>query len=797
MKEFRGITPVRLVWKTDIEMRTQKHAGIKKRLAVQIAMIMIAVLAHAQTASLDTSFSLVQLNGTVIPYQNGMPFPSFEKQSRPTISLAGTWRKMRFTANHTITLYNRAENGYLLVKGESAGRYQTGYDDSGWETTTLPAVENQLLGYEKTPEYYESGVWYRRSFTVPDSLKQQFAKLMFYAVNYVCDVWVNGTYLGYHEGGYTPIAFDVSTLLRTDTANVIAVRVDNIPWGTRNDIVPFYKCDWFNYTGIIHDVYLEFSNPVSVVRADVFPLSTDGSVRTTIVIGNRHAPSSTVDVRLRIYRAKTDTVSLMKEVSAELIGEEAAISGTATQSVSIPSDSIAVLITNFNVTNPQLWSPRKPNLYILKVILSQSGKVIDEFATQFGIRTVRTSGNKFLLNGLPAFLHGIARHEDHPSYGRSVPKSVIFSDFVTIKSLNANFVRTAHYPNNPYTYLIADRLGLLIMEEIPVWWFDDAAAWSVQNDVRHIHQQMFREMVFRDYNRPSIALWSTCNECLDVAGRTTFIRTMRNDLRSMYPDGRLITQSAAADRPGASDPSQAECDVASWTMYFGIFHGGTYYGGTKQFVADAAVAYPNMPLMDTEFGYWSSENGASQAQQVMTFDSTYAAFRPYAPLDTAGKLNAAGPLMGVTWWCVFDWYTHQQTKGFQSMGLIKMDRSTTKPVATRLMSAYKSVVDKSEYITGIASNHNGMVPTHDALSQNYPNPFNPSTEITYQITQRDHVTLKIYDLLGREVAILVEGEKDAGVYRTQWNAKGVPSGIYLCRLQTSQYEQTQKMLMVK
>ncbi|MCX6136610.1 MAG: T9SS type A sorting domain-containing protein [Ignavibacteriales bacterium] len=487
----------------------------------------------------------------------------------------------------------------------------------------------------------------------------------------------------------------------------------------------------------------------------------------------------------------------MKEVSADLIGEEAAISGTATQSVSIPSDSIAVWKTNITVANPQLWSPRKPNLYILKVILSQSGKVIDEFATQFGIRTIRTSGNKFLLNGLPAFLHGIARHEDHPSFGRSVPKSVIFSDFVTIKSLNANYVRTAHYPNNPYTYLVADRLGLLIMEEIPVWWFDDAAAWSVQNDTRHIHQQMFREMVFRDYNRPCIALWSTCNECLNVAGRTAFIRTVRNDARALYPDGRLITQSAAADRPGPSDASQAECDIAAWTMYFGIFHGGTYYDGTKNFIADAALAYPNNPLMDTEFGYWSSENGASQPQQVMTFDSTYAAFRPYAPIDSAGKLNSAGPLMGVTWWCVFDWYTHQQTKGFQSMGVIKMDRSTVKPVAARLGSAYKIIVDKSEYITGAAISYNRSVPVSDALYRNYPNPFNPTTEITYQIAQKEIVSLIIYDLLGREVAILAEGEKEAGVYRVQWNVREASSGVYLCRLQTPNYQQTQKLLVVR
>ncbi len=763
---------------------------------------------RAQTASLDPTLSLVQMNGVTVPYQNGIPLPSFEKQPRAMISLAGAWRKMRFDANHTVSLYNRANNGYALIQTEAANRQTVNFDDSQWEFKSLPSVENNLLGYEKTPEYYESGVWYRRSFTVPDSLKQQYAKLMFYAVNYVCDVWLNGTYLGYHEGGYTPFAFDVSSILRTDTANVIAVRVDNIPWGKRNDIVPFYTCDWFNYTGIIHDVYLEFANPLSVVRADVVPQNVDGLFQTTIIVNNRQLSFANVSVTVHVYRARTDSASLTKEVPAELIGDEVTVSGTTTQPLSVPSDSIALWRTNLSISNPQLWSPRKPNLYILKVIITHNAAVVDEFTTQFGIRTVKASGNKFLLNGLPAFLHGVARHEDHPSYGRSVPKSIIYSDFLAIKSLNANFVRTAHYPNNPYTYLVADRLGLLIMEEIPVWWFDDPAPWALQNNVRHIHQQMFREMVLRDYNRPSIGLWSTCNECLDVAGRTTFIRTVRQELNTLYPDGRLVAESAAADRPGANDASQHECDVAAWTMYFGIFHGGTMFDGTKKFIADAASANPNTPIMDTEFGYWSSENGASQDKQVMTFDSTFAAFVPYAPVDSTGNPNIAAPLMGVTWWCAFDWYTHQQTSGFQSMGLIKMDRSTTKPVLSHLVSTYAKYVNTSEYITAADVHHPAGLPANSALEQNYPNPFNPNTIIRYRVAENGYVTLRVCDVLGREVATLVNERKVPGTYSVEWNSKGCTSGMYFCRLQINpghnsevshlaRYDETKKMIVIK
>ena len=98
---------------------------------------------------------------------------------------------------------------------------------------------------------------------------------------------------------------------------------------------------------------------------------------------------------------------------------------------------------------------------------------LDEFSSQFGIRTVTTSGNKFFLNNRAVFFTGAARHEDHPVYGRSVPKDAIFGDLELVKRTNVNFLRTAHYPNNLYTYLIADRLGIAVLEEIPVWWFDD------------------------------------------------------------------------------------------------------------------------------------------------------------------------------------------------------------------------------------------------------------------------------------------------------------------------------------
>lgn len=778
-----------------------KGYGIKNLLIFFIFFLTINALSFPQTATLKTTFTLKNINGVSVPYQNRMPVPTFEKQDRQIINLDGTWKKQRFTADHDISLAARDSAGYANLIAEAQNRFKPEYDDSGWQTKYIPSVENQMHTYPVAPEYYQDGVWYRRTFNLPDSLKGKFFKLMFYAVNYTADIWINGYYIGYHEGGYTSFAFDVTKYLNFDSTNTIAVRVDNPPWGTRLDIVPYYNCDWYNYTGIIHDVYLEVTNPVSIVRANIVPLDTAGNLKTIVVLLNKSGLPANADVHIDIYNAHVDSTNIQSDKASDLIGLPAQVSGSIQGTLSIGNDSAAVWETQLKVNNPMLWSPKYPNLYVMKITLEDSGKVIDEYYTQFGIRTVVTDSTKVLLNGKPVFFTGVARHEDHPLYGRAMPDSVIYSDLVIIKGLNANMIRTAHYPNDPYTYLIADRLGFAILEEIPVWWFDDPQAWAIQNNDRHVHQQMFREMVFRDYNRPSILFWSTCNECLDVPNRAAYIKTINDDIKANYNDGRLVTESAAADRPGPQDVSQDNCDLMGWTMYFGIFHGGTYYDGTKQFIINANLDHPNKPILDTEFGYWSTQTGSTELQQAQVFYLTFKAFAEEAALKSNGTVNAAGPLMGVTWWCAFDWYTAQT--GLQTMGIYAMDRKTIKKVGPFLISTYKPYFDNGGTITGVNESPAGKAsPENFELFQNYPNPFNPTTAISYQLSSPGYVTLKVYDELGREVKTLVNEQKAAGKYSISFDASPLASGVYFYQLRAQtagggSFVSTKKLLLLK
>ncbi len=740
----------------------------------------IAVV-HGQIASLPATFSIRTVDAIAVPFQNGLPFPTFEKQYRPMIDLRGIWMKQRFAANHTVTLGLRDSAGYAALASEAGGRQLPGFNDAGWTAKNLPSVENILNGLDKRPEDYEDGVWYRRTFTVADSFHTKRARLTFLAVNYVADVWLNGRYLGYHEGGYTPFSFDVTAVLRTDTVNVLAVRVDNPPWGSRNDIVPYgtlsHKPDWFNFTGIIHDVYLEFLPAQSIDRVEVIPKSLAGEIEATVVASNRSGVSGIVRVNIEIHEALITPANRASEYAEDLLGPVVVVQGGAP--VDIARDSVRAMRSTLSIPAPRLWSPRSPNLYILKAVMIAGSDTVDQHYVQFGIRTLNITGNTLLLNGKPMFFPGVARHEDHMSYGRSVPRAQILTDLEMVVATNATFLRTAHYPNHPYTYLLADRLGLAILEEIPVWWFDETDAWIKQDFFRHIHEQMWREMLFRDRNRPSILFWSTSNECLDQPNRGAFIQRLNAELDGQYPDGRFVTQSAAADRPGPADPTQAYCDVAGWTMYFGIFHGSTYYAGTKSFLQNAQTKYPAKPIVDTEFGYWSTEDLGTAARQVVVFDSTFKAFSEFLTVDSTGRYQQGRPLCAVTWWCIFDWFSIQTSS--QTMGLYKMDHVTAKPVAARLRSVYQPFKASSETAVLGVGDVAPALPAAFLLEQNYPNPFNGQTRISVHVPEAGEFRLAVYDLLGREVAVLMDGHRDPGRYSVTWDARNGASGTYICR----------------
>jgi beta-galactosidase len=209
-------------------------------LVIGLAVLVFAgCLPVGSVATLAPTLTIADAGGASVAMQNGTPVPSFGWQPRPRLELDGTWRVERADLDVALTMDDR-DATLAAIEDEAAGRQLPEYDDRAWESIEVPGTTNQ------PPDGQETGAWYRRSFEVPPDWSGESISLRFGSANYVADVWLNGTWLGYHEGARTPFAFDVGQHVLPGEVNVLAVRVHTIPVGTRADVLPWGLIDWWN-----------------------------------------------------------------------------------------------------------------------------------------------------------------------------------------------------------------------------------------------------------------------------------------------------------------------------------------------------------------------------------------------------------------------------------------------------------------------------------------------------------------------------------------------------------------------
>jgi beta-galactosidase len=613
-----------------------------------------------------------------VPVTGGDVLPSLEWQpDRRRVDLTGTWRSQRIAADHELTLTDRAAAMPELER-MAGGRHDPGYDDSGWARHPVPSPENELNG-DEPPEEYENGVWYRRTVEAPAPATGERTRLVFHAVSSVADVWVNGKWVGHHEGGYSPFVLDVTDELAAGASApfTVAVRVDNPPLGAHAGTVPAQTVDWMNYTGILQDVYLEYVPAGGIDRVDAVPRALPGvdpreriGLDVTVVAGPDLDPD---DVALRLAQADIGPDQLTARQPADLAGAPQPVEETGRE-VQESAGRTVVQVT-LEVPQPRLWSPDDPELHVLTAEIPG-----DRYATQIGLRTVAVAadGPHVLLNGRAARFTGMNRHEEWPETGRATTDlDRLAADLRRVRDTGATLLRTAHYPNSAMTYLLADRIGLAVIEEIPLWW-TDAYAFADQ-ERRRIADQMWREMIFRDRNRPSVIAWSAVNEARAPNARAAYLNRLVRDLRLNYPDGRLVTQSAAADRPGADDPSRHQVDVMGYTVYAGTFDDDSPEEVTRRvaaFLAEVHAVAPAQPVWVTEFGAYAGPDDVHVRRQTALFDAVWSA------------LSADPDLSGAAWWLVADHFT--PIAGVNTFGLRTLDRDEQRPVAPRLRAAFRS-----------------------------------------------------------------------------------------------------------
>ena len=391
---------------------------------------------------------------------------------------------------------------------------------------------------------YEGTVWLQRYFEVKsEELRVKNGRrtlLYFGAVNYDCHVYVNGKKAGHHVGGFTPFNFDVTDLLQ-EGRNVVIVKVDN---KRSASAVPTQIFDWWNYGGITRDVLLLSVAPTYI---EDYSLQLGKAIKS-----KRH----TLNFSLRLNRQEAGREVTLRIPELKLKQK-------------FVTDASGIINCPLSIVHSQLkfWNPENPKLY--RVEIEMDGETLKD---EIGFRTIETRGKQILLNGEPIFLKGISIHEEKPNGGGRANSA---DDARTLlswaKELGCNYVRLAHYPHNEYMVREAERMGLLVWSEIPVYWtIDWTNVDTYQNAQRQLH-----DMIARDHNRANIIIWSIANETPHSPERDLFLGRLARYARSQ-DSTRLISMamevtSAANYHNRLQDNMHELVDVVSFNQYVGWY----------------------------------------------------------------------------------------------------------------------------------------------------------------------------------------------------------------------------------
>lgn len=659
------------------------HRPARAAVAAGLLLGVLAGCAPApQAGSLAATLTIIDPDGASVAMQAGIPVPTFDPQPRRVIPLDGTWRIERDELDADVSLTDRSVALERIV-ADAGGREGADYPDRGWEMATVPGTLNPPPGRE------EGSGWFRRTFRVPATWDGLAATLKMEAVNYIADVWVNGTWVGYHEGGYTPFALDLSAALVAGAENTIAVRVDNPPWGSRNDIVPWGLADWWNYGGITRSAWIEATPPLSIARADVVPHLDSVDVRGVVQVARTVVGSTTSDgpadtsdgpaadpeapparsVRFRIYPAEVTPANVASPIATGLV--PAGAEPIVTEDVELGDVSVdmpAVVDASFLMGGPDLWSPEQPALYVLETSLITDGAEGDGIWSTFGLRRVAVdpATGQLLLNGEPRMFTGVGLHDEALEPGRGERDTAGHRISVATEALaaleraaavDATLIRTGHTPANPLILRLADRLGFAVWEEIPLYHYTPLT-FGIALD-RGIGVQMLREMALRDMNRPSVLFHGLANESTGMDERREALQILHDTDRAI--DGtRLTGQAAYGFAP--DDPTQAPLDVAGFTFYHGVFYGTDAASGTAAALETAHATNPGKPIMALEFGRWSDDRNGRQRQREV-FDETFPELARHSAANPNGYVGAS------VWWTLQDYATEAPGIRVEHFGL--------------------------------------------------------------------------------------------------------------------------------
>jgi beta-glucuronidase len=507
-----------------------------------------------------------------------------------------------------------------------------------WEKMCVPSCWNM-----QSEKYflYEGSVVYTRTFRYQNHGEERVF-LKFGAVNYDAKVFLNKEYLGCHKGGSTPFYIEVTGVLKEK--NRILVVANNTRKRTQ---VPCDNTDWFNYGGIYRDVEL-IRLPRTFIKNFSIGLVPDGSF-------------SKIRVALEVEGPEMNG-------NAWLTIGELGIS----QSIQLHQSNGSVVID----TQPELWCPDHPKLYEVSVTYNS-----DTIHEKIGFREIRVTGQEILLNGKSIFLKGISTHEESVKNGKAITDEEIIENFKLAKEMNCNYLRLAHYPHTERAACIADEMGLLLWEEIPVYW-----AIDFQNKDTYIDaENQLTELMQRDRNRASVIVWSVGNENADTEARLTFMSSLAKKAKELDPT-RLVSAACMLDHVNhiINDRLAEYLDVIGANEYY-----GWYQTDFNNLIMLFENSKPGKPVIITEFGADAKAGHRGSIDDKGTEDCQLEIYRKQ--IDVLGQIPY---VKGISPWILYDFRCprrlHPITQNYyNTKGLLNEDKSYKKPAFYAMQQFYK------------------------------------------------------------------------------------------------------------
>ena len=537
-----------------------------------------------------------------------------------------------------VDLYDQGERMKIFENRKPEGNtdfYEYSFD--GGLRLEVPGDWNS-----QNPElkYYEGTVWYARPF---EATKQAGKRTILYfgAVSYRAEVYLNVKKIGSHEGGFTPFQIDVTDDLAADGKNFLVVGVNN---RRTVDAIPALAFDWWNYGGITRDVML-----VDVPETHI------------------------EDYFVRLDKSKPDVIDIDVKMSKPLAGIPVKIEIPALKKqFEGTTDASGKVSGTIKAKGLRRWAPEAPVLY--DVIVSGGD---DRVAEEIGFRNIEVDGTKILINGEPQFMRCVSFHEEIPQrMGRATSEADATMLLSEAKALGVNMIRLAHYPQNEYTVRLAEKMGFVLWQEIPIWQgidFKDASTLAKAKN-------MLTEMLNRDKNRCAVGFWGVANETKPSAERNAFLMSLLETGKAI-DTSRLYTAAFDLvffdnDRQlfTMNDSFTENLDVVAVNKDMGWYH--PWPLSPAESVWDVV---PDKPLIISEFGGEALYGQAGSRDVVSSWSEDYQA-RLYE--DNLRMFDNIPNLAGVSPWILFDFrspfrFHPTNQEGWNRKGLVS-DRGQRK-----------------------------------------------------------------------------------------------------------------------